>query len=287
MSLGSFSPLDYRAFGAPSARIGRARREKPWRAAAGASARTRLGSKGMTEKRDNESGSLCPTVKAAAMIGDKWVLLIMREFMFGASRYNDLQRALPRISPTILSRRLKQLEKDGLIVKKSAAGQKATEYRLTRCGRELQPTLEAMAIWGLRWARRRLKEENLDVGSFMWDFHRSLKTEELPEGETVFCVSFPELENYKRWWLIAKGDVVDLCTDDPGRDVDLYLTGQLPDLAEIWMGDVDVNTAVRNESIVMTGAPYLTRSAARWFPRSAFADIRPVRIVDEVEAGGG
>ena len=63
----------------------------------------------------NQSGSLCPAVKAADMIGDKWILLIMRELFVGASRYNEFKRALPRISPTVLSKRLKQMEETGLI----------------------------------------------------------------------------------------------------------------------------------------------------------------------------
>ena len=58
--------------------------------------------------------------------------------------------------------------------KKSGAGEKATEYRLTRSGRELAPLVNYMSKWGLRWARRRMNEEDLDVGSFMWDFLRTL-----------------------------------------------------------------------------------------------------------------
>jgi DNA-binding HxlR family transcriptional regulator len=72
----------------------------------------------------NRSGSLCPAVKAADMIGDKWTLLILRELLIGANRYNEFQRAMPRISPTILSKRLKQMEQDGLIIKKSVVGGK-------------------------------------------------------------------------------------------------------------------------------------------------------------------
>ena len=90
-------------------------------------------------RKPNQSGSLCPAVKAADMIGDKWTLLIMRELLLGTNRYNAFQRALPRISPTVLSKRLKQMEEDGLIIKKAVPGEKATIYHLTKCGRELAP----------------------------------------------------------------------------------------------------------------------------------------------------
>ena len=227
----------------------------------------------------NQSGSLCPAVKAADMIGDKWTLLLMRELFMGANRYNAFQRALPRISPTVLSKRLKQMEEDGLIIKKSVAGEKATEYRLTRCGRELAPLINYMSKWGLRWARRRMNEEDLDVGTFMWDFHRSLNTSELPDGETVFSISFAGLDAHSKWWLVANGDVVDLCTDDPGKEVDLYIATTLPALAEVWMGDLDVAAALKADDLQLTGAAYLMRSASQWFPKSRYADVRPKRFV--------
>lgn len=232
-------------------------------------------------RRPNESGSLCPAVKAADMIGDKWTLLIMRELLLGANRYNLFQRALPRISPTVLAKRLKQMEADGLIIKKTVAGEKATEYRLTKCGRELAPLINYMSKWGLRWARRRLNEEDLDVGTFMWDFHRSLNTSELPDGETVFSVRLTGLDAHSKWWLVAKDNVVDLCTDDPGKDVDLYISATLPALAEVWMGDIEASAAIRDEDLTLTGAPYLIRTASQWFPTSLYADVRPKRFVGE------
>lgn len=229
----------------------------------------------------NESGSLCPAVKATDMIGDKWTLLILRELLLGASRYTEFQRALPRISPTVLSKRLKQMEADGLLVKRSTAGEKSTAYRLTRCGRELTPLIEYLSKWGLRWARRRLHEEDLDVGAFMWDVHRSLITPELPDGETVFCIQFPEQGRQDRWWLVANGPVVDLCTDDPGKTVDLFMTGSLEKMAAVWMGDVDIQAAVKAGDIMLTGAGDLVRTAPQWFPKSRFADIRPRRFAGE------
>lgn len=233
----------------------------------------------------NQSGSLCPAVKAADMIGDKWILLIMRELFGGANRYNEFQRALPRISPTVLSKRLKQMEETGLVVKKSVTGEKATEYRLTKCGRELAPLVDYMAKWGLRWARRRMNEEDLDVGTFMWDFHRSLNTSELPDGETVFSVNFSGLNAHSKWWLVAKDNVVDLCTDDPGKEVDLYISSTLPALAEVWMGDMDVSAAVKADDVMLTGAAHLMRTASQWFPKSRYADVRPERFVG-TEASG-
>ncbi len=223
----------------------------------------------------NTPGSLCPAIKAADIIGDKWVLLILRELHMGVCRYNDFQRALPRISPTILSKRLKHLELHGLVVRKSATGRKAKEYKLTACGREIAPILHHMSRWGLKWARRQLEDEDLDVSTFMWDFHRTLNTKELPDGETVFQVTFSDLASHQDWWLIATQDKVDICTDDPGKEVDIYITCKLPALVSVWMGDATPKAATQTSDLAVTGLAHLVRTADRWFPRSMYADIRP------------
>ena len=113
----------------------------------------------------------------------------------------------------------------------------------------------------------------------MWDFHRSLNTSELPDGETVFSVAFSGLDAHSKWWLVAKDNIVDLCTDDPGKDVDLYISSTLPALAEVWMGDTDISAATKADDVMLTGAAYLLRTASQWFPKSRYADVRPERFV--------
>ncbi len=229
----------------------------------------------------SDSGSLCPAIKAADMIGDRWVLLLMRELFMGATRYKDFQNALPRISPTVLSNRLKQLELNGMIIKKSIAGGKSTEYHLTRCGRELGPLIDQMTKWGLRWARRRICDEDLDAGTFMWDFHRSLNTEELPDGETIISVTLKDVETHNKWWLVVNLGVVDLCTDDPGKEVDLYIHTKLDELAQVWMGDVSIRDAINKDDVMITGSSHLMRTISSWIPQSSYSTIRPKRIVEE------
>lgn len=221
----------------------------------------------------NNPGSMCPSIKAAEIIGDKWTLLILRELFFGSSRYADFQRALPRISPTILSKRLKQLEQNGLVIRKRSPGAKGGEYRLTKCGRDLAPIVDNLARWGLRWARDQLCDVDLDAGSFMWDFHRTLNTRELPDGETVFCVILNDQPNYKKWWLVAGDGVVDLCNEDPGRDVDVYLTSTLLELATVWRGDKAIKAALVDKSVMLTGAAHLMKYPDRWMPRSMYAEF--------------
>jgi DNA-binding HxlR family transcriptional regulator len=234
----------------------------------------------MSNNTDIQSGSLCPALGSAEVLGDKWTLLILRELFLGTTRFNDFQRALPRMSPTILSKRLKLLEANDVIIRKTGTGNRTKEYRLTRSGRELGPIIEYMAIWGLKWRRRRIGEEDYDVSGFMWDFHRTLNTDALPDGETVIYVNYSERDTYSRWWLVASGNTVDLCMDDPGREVDLYLTTSLECLIAVWMGDATVKQALDDNMIVIEGAPHLVRMAASWFPRSPLAEVRPAKPID-------
>jgi len=220
----------------------------------------------------NKSGSLCPALKAADIVGDKWTLLILREMFLGTVRYSDFERAIPRISPSVLSTRLKQMDQAGLIIKRITQGGKGSEYRLTRSGKELAPIVDQLSRWGLRWAKRRLEDEDIDVGAFMWDFHRTLKVDELPDGDTVFCVQISNAKDMDKWWLIAHASEVDLCTEDPGHNVDLYIAGKLENLAAVWMGDVTLQKAVAEGVINLTGEPHLEKSAHRWFPRTIYAD---------------
>jgi len=234
----------------------------------------------MVRNTDIKSGSLCPAVKAADIIGDKWVLLLLRELLLGTTRFCDFERALPRISPTILSGRLKRLEADGLIVRRKNTVNKTPEYRLTRRGRELGPIVEYMSKWGLRWARRRICDENLDVGSFMWDFHRTLNKQEFPNGETVICVQFSDVSVHKIWWVLVDGQSVGLCTDDPAKNVDIYIAAAFSDLVGVWMGDISVTQAIASETIFLTGERHLVHSVGAWFPRSTLAHIRPMRTIE-------
>jgi DNA-binding HxlR family transcriptional regulator len=222
-----------------------------------------------------EYGQFCPVAKATEVIGEKWTLLILRELLMGTCRFNDFQRAISRISPTLLTKRLKQLEERGIILRKKVSGQKGYEYRLTAAGKELSPLIEHLAVWGMRWARGQLTDDELDVEFLMWDVRRRLVTDSLPGGETVLCFIFEELAQYKTWWLVVYDDDVDLCTRDPGKDVDLYIKTTVRTLVEVWEGDLDLAGALRDELITTHGVRQLARTMPDWFGLCAYAEIRP------------
>jgi len=220
-------------------------------------------------------GQFCPVAKATDIIGERWTVLILRELLMGTTRYNDLQRGLSRISPTLLSKRLKTLEEKGLIIRKRPSGARSHEYYLTACGRELEPLIEVLAVWGMRWAREQMTDSELDVEFLMWDLQRRMKTDCLPGGETVLCFRFEELERFNSWWLVANKEGVDLCTDDPGKEVDLYISTQVRDLAEVWRGDVPLRNARQENRIRAHGNAHLARTMADWLAINPYADVGP------------
>ena len=220
-----------------------------------------------------EYGQFCPVAKAGDIIGERWTVLILRELLLGTTRYNDFQRALSRISPTLLSKRLKMLEEKGLVVRKRPPGAKSYEYQLTACGRELEPMIEQLAVWGMRWARGQMTDTELDVEFLMWDLQRRLQVDRLPDGETVLCFEFEELERFSTWWLVACQDQVDLCSENPGKEVDLYINSTVRDLALVWRGDVPIAKALRSRSIRTHGNVHLARTIQEWLGVCLYADV--------------
>jgi DNA-binding HxlR family transcriptional regulator len=217
-------------------------------------------------------GQFCPVAKSAEIIGDPWSILIVRELLLGSSRFSTLQRGLPRISPTVLNKRLKELEERGVIMRRRLTGQRGHEYRLTAAGRELSRVIDALAVWGMRWARDAMAPDDLDVAFLMFDIARRIDTSNLPDGETVLCFQFTDLTAFGTWWLVCAGSEVDVCYDDPGKDVDCYVTGSSRDVIGAWMGDRSLSDALKSEAIRLTGEKHLCRTFPKWFARSVFAE---------------
>ena len=108
----------------------------------------------------------------------------------------------------------------------------------------------------------------------MRELQRRLRTEHLPDGETVICLIFDELTKHKTWWLLVDGDVVDLCTEDPGKDVDLYINSSVRTVVEVWEGDLEMRTALRSGSIKAHGPRHLVRTLPEWFGVCLYKDVQ-------------
>lgn len=216
----------------------------------------------------------CPVAMAAEILCTRWTVVLLRELIAGSTRFNELRRGVPRMSPALLSQRLKDLEVAGIVVRISSASERGVfEYQLTPAGRELGPIIEAFGIWGQRRIEADLSLQHLDAQLLMWDMRRNLNTTPMPAHRSVVQFAYPELPAAQRlWWLIVDPQGgVDLCSIDPGFDVDLYVSVDLRTMTAIWMGLDTVRAATASKRMVLTGNPRLAGAMQTWLGLSPFA----------------
>ncbi len=219
----------------------------------------------------------CPVAMAAEVLCTRWTVVLLRELVAGSTRFNDLRRGVPRMSPALLSQRLKDLEVAGVVYRAASPRDPGVfEYQLTPAGRELAPLIDAFGVWGQRWIESEPSLRNLDVSLLMWDMRRNLDTRPMPKGRHVIQFQYPELPAPQRAWLliVAPDEPVDLCSVDPGFDVDLFVTSDLRSMTAIWMGMDSVRSAVASGRVMLTGERQLAADMQAWLGLSPLAKER-------------
>jgi DNA-binding HxlR family transcriptional regulator len=217
-------------------------------------------------------GQFCPVAMASEVICARWTPLILRELLCGSTRFNDLRRGVPRMSPTLLSKRLKELEQAGVIETKATGQAGIVEYHLTQAGQELRPIVMSLGIWGQRWVETQLSLKNLDPSLLMWDMRRSLDLSPMPPRRCAIQFHYPELPEARRnFWLVIDNRVVDMCLVDPGYEVDLFVECSLRTMTAIWMGLTSVQAELDAGRIELSGDKTLARSMQQWLGLSPFA----------------
>lgn len=214
----------------------------------------------------------CPVAMAAEVLCTRWTMVLLRELLAGSTRFNDLRRGVPKMSPTLLATRLRDLEQAGIVERRPVKAEKSVfEYRLTDAGEELRPIIIAMGTWGQRWVESQLSLRNLDTSLLMWDMRRNLNPAPLPNQRVVIQFLYHDLPKSKRdWWLVVEPDgEVDLCWSEPGFEVDLFVTTDLKTMTAIWMGLQTVQES--SKAIEFDGSQKLQRSMQTWLGLSPFA----------------
>jgi DNA-binding HxlR family transcriptional regulator len=231
----------------------------------------RMVASGMSETRGY--GQFCPIALATEVLAERWTPLVIRELLLGSVRFNELQRGVPRMSPSLLSRRLKELQFAGIVERRRGRG--GWEYHLTPSGRELYPIVEQMGLWAQRWLRHRLVEDvNLDPDLLMWDIRRRCIASWLRPGERRYVAEFqlsgvPADRHF--YWLVFEPGRTDLCFKAPGFEVDLFVATSLRVLTEIWLGHLTVDAAMRDGRLRLDGSHRDVSAFRAWFTLSPFA----------------
>lgn len=191
-------------------------------------------------------GQFCPVAQALEIVGERWTLLVVRELLCGHYRFGEILHGVPLMSRSLLAQRLKSLEEAGVVERCARGKGAAFEYRLTPAGRELEPVVFGLGSWGQRWVKQKSDAKQLDPVLLMWDMRRNLDRERLPDGLTVVMFWFRDLPARRsRYWLRVEHREVELCLTNPGFEVALSVETTLRTMVEVWMGDRDVQQAVR------------------------------------------
>jgi DNA-binding HxlR family transcriptional regulator len=220
-------------------------------------------------------GQFCPVAKAMEVLDERWTLLVVRELLAGSSHFNELRRGVPKMSPALLSKRLRTLERAGIISRDIDGGR--TEYTLTPCGKELSTVVEALNSWGMRWIGE-LGEADLDPHLLMWDMRRTVPVDQWPRSRTVVAFRLTGVApKASRWWLVVSGGDVDVCDYDPGFDVDATVDATLRDLTAIWRGDRSWVSAMKTGDVEITAARDIRGEVPDWIGQGQMSRIpRPV-----------
>ncbi|MBW3567901.1 MAG: helix-turn-helix transcriptional regulator [Proteobacteria bacterium] len=217
-------------------------------------------------------GQFCPQAKAAEVLCQRWTLLVVRELIAGSRRFNELQRGLPQISPTLLTARLRQLESIDVVERKREEG--TSLYVLTKAGEELRGVIETMGVWGHRWVRSQLEKGDLDAGLLMWDMRRSVEPCHFTAVNVVVQFEFPDAGPGERyWWLVSNEHETDLCLEDPGHEVDLLVRAPLQVMTSVWICETTFSDAVRKGLIEVFGPARLREQLPHWLQSSALARL--------------
>jgi DNA-binding HxlR family transcriptional regulator len=215
-------------------------------------------------------GQYCPVAKAAEVLGDRWTLLVVRDLVEGAHRFGELAAGLPTMSRTLLSQRLRLLEREGLVERRRAA-EGHSEYWLTEIGLDLRPALLSLGAWAARNYSRDPVRRELDARVLLTWIVRTLRRDALPAGRFLARFDF-RAPRALSTWLLSEEREPSVCTADPGFEPDLVVTTDLVTLNRLFAGRIALTAALRSGAIALDGSAGAVRGFGRWFGESPFAE---------------
>lgn len=222
-------------------------------------------------------GQFCPVAKAAEVFCERWTPLILRDLALGAMRFSELQRGTPLASPSLLSHRLKQLEKEGIVERRKSPSGRSWTYQLTKAGEDLAPIVMALGVWGQKWSRRELARHEIDLGLALWAIERGARPEAFDERTVVQLTLTDQTLKKRHWWFLNEAGECELCLSAPDHDVDLFLEATLADLIYLWRGDLPLARALDTGRLRAHGTAKAQRALSRWLAISPLAHVQSAR----------
>jgi DNA-binding HxlR family transcriptional regulator len=216
-------------------------------------------------------GQYCPLALAAELLCERWTLLVISRLLDGCEHFNEIHRGVPRISPSLLSQRLGELERAGLVTREPARKGLPRRYAVTSAGRELEPIIIQVAVWGQRWSRD-MTRDDLDPGFLVWSMSKRVDAARMPPGRTVLEFRFTGApKDCRRYWLVNERGRVEMCLKHPGFEVDVWVESDLRLFIEAWRGIRDLRSEIAARRIRVTGPSALRRAFPDWLLLSQLA----------------
>ena len=230
----------------------------------------------MNKKRETSLsyGQYCPLALASELLCRRWTILVISRLIDGCRTFNEIHQGIPKISPSLLSTRLSELEHAGLLTRRKMRNENRYRYEPTEAALELTELIDKMAIWGQHWSRD-MDMDDLDPAFLAWSMSLRMNTEAMPEGRTVVEFEFSGTPTeFRRFWLVNHDGKVDMCLKDPGYDTDLRVRSDMRCFVEAWRGFRDLRQEIRKGKIRLSGPRQLVSSFPDWLLLSALAPYR-------------
>ena len=217
----------------------------------------------------------CPISMAASVLCERWTLQIIRELFFGSTKYSEIQKFIPNISPSLLRDRLRFLEQQGIVMRKCPERANRYEYFLTPSGKALAPVLTEMGRWGMCFVREGMTDKQNTASGLMRDFAGRLDVDELPSGNTSIQFNLTDVEEQPTGYIHVRDGEIQVCDTDLGFETDVYITSALDLMTRIWYGEVDMAEAIKFGHMKVSAAPVYLRHITRWLRISSFTTDNP------------
>lgn len=217
-------------------------------------------------------GQFCPVAKAAEIFAERWTPLIIRELYSGSTRFNEVEKGVPGISRSLLAQRLRMLVDVGVVDRRQADGSGRIKYVLTQQGLELIPAIQLLGEWGMRWLERDIEVEDLQPQLLMWDMHKRVVLDRLPDERVVVQVDFTG-HRTDTIWLVLERPEPSVCNHDPGFEVDLFVSADTLTIHRVWMGLQSWRSAFQDRLITFQGPSAYARDFPDWFLLNHFSNV--------------
>ncbi len=206
----------------------------------------------------------CPVARGAEVFAERWTPIIMRNILYGCETFNSIADGAPGLSRSLLTKRLGELERAGVIETVPKEAGRGSRYMPTESGQALKPVLNALAVWGEMWME--VRPVHTEPGVVLWSWGTVfLNRDVLPDHRVVVRFEFEYAGKPDKAWLLLENGDGEVCATDPGHGDDLVVeVHDTMALARWHLGHIEWGTALRSGEIVVHGPTNLRRALPTW-----------------------